>query len=89
MNDFKSDEKGKKVILPDYNKDELIVLLRKMHNDFNMLDSKMKEILNSENVDRESLGNIAIKLNEANKELNECAEIRNKRITELLKMIKN
>ena len=64
-------------------------LLQKMFNDFNMIDCKMKEILNSESIEKEGLQDIAKKLNEANIELNQCAEIRNKKIDELLKMIKN
>jgi hypothetical protein len=54
-----------------------------------MLDSKMKEILNSNNLNTEDLKNIVKKFNEANKELNEYAEQRNKIIIELLKTIKN
>ena len=48
MNDFNSDNKPKKVIQSPYNIDDLIYLLQKMFNDFNMIDCKMKEILNSE-----------------------------------------
>ena len=89
MNDFNSDNKPKKVIQSPYNIDDLIYLLQKMFNDFNMIDCKMKEILNSESIEKEGLQDIAKKLNEANIELNQCAEIRNKKIDELLKMIKN
>ena len=89
MNDFNDDNKPKKVILSPYNIDDLIYLLQKMFNDFNMIDCKMKEILNSESIEKEGLQDIAKKLNEANIELNQCAEIRNKKIDELLKIIKN
>jgi hypothetical protein len=89
MNDSKSDETVKKVIQPTTDKTDLIILLQKVHNDFNMLDSKMKEILNTDGIDKETLGNIVEKLKEVNKDLNECAEIRNKKIEELLKTIKN
>ena len=79
MNDFNDDNKPKKVILSPYNIDDLIYLLQKMFNDFNMIDCKMKEILNSESIEKEGLQDIAKKLNEANIELNQCAEIRNKK----------
>jgi hypothetical protein len=87
--DSKEKKDSKKVVSSDFNKDELIFLFKKMHSDFNMLDSKMKEILNSNNLNTEDLKNIVKKFNEANKELNEYAEQRNKIIIELLKTIKN
>jgi hypothetical protein len=89
MNDSKSDEAAKKVIQPTTDKIDLIILLQKVHNDFIMLDSKMKEILNIDGIDRETLGNVVERLKKINKDLNECAEIRNKKIEEFLKTIKN
>jgi hypothetical protein len=89
MNDSKSDKNAKKVVLAAYENNEIIVLLQKLHSDFNMLDSKMKEILNTDRLDMKILGNIAGKFNVANKELSEYAELRNKKIEELLKTIKN
>lgn len=74
--------KDKKIKQPVYSKDEMITLLQKVQNDFVMLDKKIKEILNVENmsvVDRRLIDAIYI--------LNECAEIRNKKIEELIKMI--
>jgi hypothetical protein len=89
MNDLKNDEYKTKVIQPTIDKIDLINLLQKVHNDFNMLDNKIKEILNTDGIDRESLGNIIEKLKEVNKDLIECAEIRNKKIEELLKIVSN
>jgi hypothetical protein len=91
MNDSKNDENAKKVIQSAKGKDEFINLLQKVHNDFIMLDKKMKEILNTDRIDRRSLGGIVVieKLKEVNKDLNIYAELRNKKIEELLKTIKN
>lgn len=74
----------KKIKQPAYSKEEIINLLQKVHSDFNMIDKKMKKILNVEN-----LNVIDRKLIDANYILNECAEIRNKKIEELLNAIKN
>ena len=60
-----------------------------MQDDFTILDCKMKEILDSEDLDKESLGDIVVKLKESFMDLSECAELRNKKIEELLKAIKN
>ena len=86
MNDLNRNEK--KIMQPAYSKAELINLLQKVHYDFNMIDSKMKEILNAENIDAESLGNNLEKLKEVNNNLIEYAGIRNKKIEELLDTIK-
>ena len=82
MNDTKNKEK---TIQPGFNKNELITLLQKVHNDFNMLDSKLEELLNSENIDLESMRSDVKRLRIAYTELNEIATLRNKKIQELLK----
>ena len=84
-----SKEVVKKLIQPAFNKDELIMLLQKVQGDFTMLDSKIKELLDSDDFDIESMGEFAVKLKESFKGLKECAEIRNKKIDELLNAIKN
>lgn len=87
MIDSKNEKAVKNVIQPATDKNELIILLQKVHNDYVMLDSKMKELLNSNGIDRESLGNDNEILKEAYKDLNKCAELRDKKIEELLKII--
>ncbi len=89
MNAIVSDKLVKKLIQPAFNKNELIMLLQKVQGDFTMLDSKIKELLDSDDFDIESMGEFAITLKESFKGLKECAEIRNKKIAELLKIIKN
>lgn len=89
MNNTEKDENKKKIMQPAYSKAELITLLQKAHNDFKMIDSKLKEILNAENIDAESIGNTIEKLKETNNNLIEFAKIRNRKIEELLKTIKN
>ena len=39
-------------IQPAYTKEEIIIILQKAVNDYNMVDSKMKELLNSSNSER-------------------------------------
>jgi len=85
----KAKKNSKKVVSSDYNSNELIVLFEKLHSDFNMLDSKMKEILNSKKIEVKNSGNIIKTFNETNKELNTFAEQRNKKIKDLLKIIKS
>jgi hypothetical protein len=87
MNDLKSDKAAKNVIQPTIDKIDLVILLQKVQNDFNMLDNKIKDILNPDDVDKETLRNIVEKLKEVRKDLNECAEKRNKKIGELLVII--
>jgi len=82
MNDTKNKEK---TFRPGYTKSELIILLQKVQGDFQMLDSKIEELLNSDNIDAESLGSEIKKLRLAYAELNEIATLRNKKIQELLK----
>lgn len=88
MNDTKNKEIVKKTIQSAYNKEKIIILLQKVQNDFNMLDSKMKEILNTDTVDIPGLEEDVKILNEANKALNYFADLRNKKIEELLQAIK-
>ncbi len=49
-----------KVVLPDHNRNEIIILLHKIQDDFKMLDSKMREILNVENLDKEEYGDFIL-----------------------------
>lgn len=44
MNNTEKDENKKKIMQPAYSKAELITLLQKAHNDFKMIDSKLKEM---------------------------------------------
>jgi hypothetical protein len=87
MNNSISEIKALKALQPNYNRDDIIILLQKVQYDFNMLDSKMKAILDSENIDMESLGDVVKSFKEAYTELNEYAEIRNKKIKELLNAV--
>jgi hypothetical protein len=70
-------------------KANLITLLQKTQNDYNITDNKIKEILNIENIDMDSMGNVGAKLIEVNYDLIEFAEMRNKKIEELLNAIKS
>ncbi len=86
MNNSKSDEK--KLLYPVYNKAEIIIFLQKAQRDFNMIDSRIKEMLNVENINIEEFRDVAPKVYELGYELNECTETRNKKIEELLEIIK-
>ena len=69
-----------------YNKEEIIIILHKSLHDYNMIDSKIKDILTS--TDIKSMENVNRKLIiEANNILIEFAEKRNKIIVELLNII--
>jgi hypothetical protein len=89
MNDSKNDKSVNKVIQSEIDKNDLIILLQKVLNDYDMIDCKMKELLNSNNFDKETLSNIIQKLSDVNKNLNDCAKQRNKEIVEFLKIINN
>ena len=86
MNDTKNKEK---TIQLDFNKSELITLLQKVQGDYQMLDWKIEELLNSEDIDVKSMGGDVKRLQEAYRELNDLAKSRNKKLQELLKSINN
>jgi hypothetical protein len=71
-------------IQPAYTKEEIIIILQKAFNDYNMVDSKMKEILKSGSSAIESKTDVNRKFIEANNVLIECARIRNNMLEELL-----
>jgi len=86
MNNTNSKEAVKATILHAYTKEEIIIILQKAFNDYNMVDSKMKDILTS--TDIKSMEDVNWKLIiEANNILIEYAEKRNKIIEELLNII--
>lgn len=86
MNDSKSEEETKKIIRSTTDKNELIILLQKVFNDYAMLDSKMKELLNPDNSD---VGDVVENFKEIHKKLNKYANSRNEKIEELLKTIEH
>jgi hypothetical protein len=75
-------------IQPAYTKEEIINLLWKAQHDYNMIDSKIKEMLNVENINIKEFREVASKIYELNYDLIECAEMRNKKIEELMGIIK-
>ena len=86
MNDSLNKEGVKKVIRSATDKNELITLLQKVFNDYAMLDSKMKELLNPDNSD---MGDVVENFKEIHKELNKYANSRNEKIEALLKTIEH
>jgi patatin-like phospholipase/acyl hydrolase len=74
---------------PAYSKDEFIILLKKALHDYNMIDIYMKEMLISKDINKENMEDFVKKFNEANIILNEYSVIRNNKIEEILKSLKN
>jgi hypothetical protein len=88
MKNFKTNEAVVNSLLQAYNKNEIIILLQKVQNDFLMLDEKIKELLNTDIIDIEGLEVVDLNFDQSYNELNELAELRNKKIEELLKTVK-
>lgn len=88
MNNSSSKEAVEATIIPAYSKEEIIILLQKAQNDYNLIDNNINKVLSSDNTDIESMGNVDKKLKEANIVLIECTRIRNEKINELLNIIK-
>ncbi len=74
--------KKEAIIQPAYSKNEIIILLQKALNDYNMIDCKVKEILNVESI--ESRGKV---FEERNEFLTICSRKRNIKIEELIETV--
>jgi hypothetical protein len=89
MSSNKEDNKENKVIQSEINKKDLIVLLQKVQNDYEMIDCKMKELLDPENIRNDANENDLRKLSDIFNDLSDFAKKRDKKIEELLKMMHN
>lgn len=88
MNNSKSDETSMRIFLQAYNKNEINMLLQKVQNDYFMLDEKIKELLSIDIIDVKGLEDVVTNFSQAYSELKELAGLRNKKIEELLMIIK-
>ena len=70
MNDSIGKKDVKTIIQTAYSKDEIINLLQKILNDYNMIDSKMKEILKFGSINIENYGKVFKECNDCQKYFN-------------------
>ena len=79
----------KKSVISEINEAELIELLKKVNDDYSMLDNKLKDIFSKVANKNKELNVLPEKYKIDESSYDEVVELRNKIISELLKNIKN